>query len=330
MDNEGNFHLFENSNEESLNGNHLMKKAFKKNISNPREYISIINEKQELNDKNINDSLKTNTELLLPKSNIGFNGISKAGISDSVVNLMKESIVVNNDSHIKRPITSNIVNKKQSKQSKQNKKKPFELNQRMVNNDDQLNPQVQLSNDQVINYQNYQQRLQYIKNLQLQTPSLSQSIPYRPTQPQLTEKQMKQYIYNQQIREKMAKCQNEMLLYQLKQKQKQIEEDVINTPIFILQLKLDQTNKPKTFIIKRNDDLFISFKQYCTLHNIKDSLFHPLLIQIIIGMNKLYNLFNSNLTIENQIYFNQIKQFYFNSLCCGGKELYIYNGKINS
>lgn len=327
MDNKVNFHLFENSNQESLNGNHLMKKSFKKNMSNTREYISIINEKQELNDKNINDSLNTNTELLLPKNKIEFNALSKAGIRDSVVNLMKESIVVNNDSHIKRPITRNIVNKKKSKQ---NKKNPFESNKLMRNHDAQLNPQVQLSNDQVINYQNYQQRLQYINNLQQQTPSLSQSIPYRPTQPQLTEKQMKQYIYNQQIREKMTKCKNEMLLYQRKHSQKQIEEDVINTPIFILQLKLDQTNKPKTFIIKRNDDLFISFKQYCTLHKIKDSLFHPLLIQIIIGMNKLFNLFNSSLTIENQIYFNQIKEFYFNSLYSGGKELYIYNGNINS
>lgn len=67
------------------------------------------------------------------------------------------------------------------------------------------------------------------------------------------------------------------------------------------------------FRLGRYDDFFISFRNFCVVNNIPIYLFKPIMIHIIISMNKIYSLFNYSLNQENQLYLSRIKKIYYSN-----------------
>lgn len=333
MNNASNFHYSQTLNSYSSNCNYLIKrKTNKRSNKNKAQYSP------EHNNKTINNTFNTVTDSFLPKKTNELNQITNELIDKSFeqtkncdyvvaihsytnnnsnleINSVHDSIL-NSSNHIKCD-NRRIFSKNNNNNRVQTKKNCIKPENNSINHNEIISSAYETHQQQMF----YRNQLLYLQNrmitnhLQTQThqiciPNLYQSLFYQNTHPQIYEEQMKKYIYNQQVKEGMQKHQSEIL-----HNQKQIEEDVINTPVFILKLQIDPISQPpRTFIVKKNDDLILSLKQFCTNNKIKDYLFYPILSQIVIGMNRLYYLFNSNLNQENQIYINQIKQFYLNTL----------------
>ena len=91
---------------------------------------------------------------------------------------------------------------------------------------------------------------------------------------------------------------------------KNIKKD--NICVFEVRIRLNEDTWCN-FRLGRYDDFFISFRNFCVVNNIPIYLFKPIMIHIIISMNKIYSLFNYSLNQENQLYLSRIKKIYYSN-----------------
>ena len=68
---------------------------------------------------------------------------------------------------------------------------------------------------------------------------------------------------------------------------------ILNSNICVFEVKI-KVNEGKTFCfqIKKYDNVFITFRNFCMYNNIPPYFYKPILIQIFLAMNRTFELFN--------------------------------------
>ena len=75
---------------------------------------------------------------------------------------------------------------------------------------------------------------------------------------------------------------------------------ILNSNICVFKVKI-KVNEGKTFCfqIKKYDNVFITFRNFCMYNNIPPYFYKPILIQIFLAMNRTFELFNSDVNKSN-------------------------------
>ncbi|MCQ2818663.1 MAG: hypothetical protein MJ252_15460 [archaeon] len=130
-------------------------------------------------------------------------------------------------------------------------------------------------------------------------------------------------VYN----EMSQKAQNDY--YTLRNEMKEYKKETVpdNTEIFRIKLKLNPYEY-LTFSVGRFDNIYISFRDFCILHKIPLYLYKPLLRHIIIAMNKVFTVFNRELSQKDKITMDRIRSKYYQKNNHNSEELMKKN--INS
>lgn len=90
---------------------------------------------------------------------------------------------------------------------------------------------------------------------------------------------------------------------------------ILNSNICVFEVKI-KVNEGKTFCfqIKKYDNVFITFRNFCMYNNIPPYFYKPILIQIFLAMNRTFELFNSDVNKSNAIYISYLKNKYYQKL----------------
>ena len=90
---------------------------------------------------------------------------------------------------------------------------------------------------------------------------------------------------------------------------------ILNSNICVFEVKI-KVNEGKTFCfqIKKYDNVFITFRNFCMYNNIPPYFYKPILIQIFIAMNRTFELFNSDVNKSNAMYISYLKNKYYQKL----------------
>lgn len=86
-----------------------------------------------------------------------------------------------------------------------------------------------------------------------------------------------------------------------------------NICVFKVKIKVNE-QKTICFQIKKYDNVFITFRNFCMYNNIPPYFYKPILIQIFLAMNRTFELFNSDVNRSNAIYISDIKNQYYQKL----------------
>lgn len=104
------------------------------------------------------------------------------------------------------------------------------------------------------------------------------------------------------------------LKYLCTEKTQMIDKNIKKDNICILEVRIKLSEDTWcNFRLGRYDDFFISFRYFCVVNNIPIYLFKPIMIHIIISMNKIFSLFNYSINKENQLYLSSIKKIYYSN-----------------
>ena len=102
--------------------------------------------------------------------------------------------------------------------------------------------------------------------------------------------------------------------YLYEEKTQMINKNIKKDNICVFEVRIRLTEDTWcNFRLGRYDDFFISFRNFCVVNNIPIYLFKPIMIHIIISMNKIYSLFNYSLNQENQLYLSRIQKIYYSN-----------------
>ncbi len=90
---------------------------------------------------------------------------------------------------------------------------------------------------------------------------------------------------------------------------------ILNSNICVFEVKI-KVNEGKTFCfqIKKYDNVFITFRNFCMYNNIPPYFYKPILIQIFLAMNRTFELFNSDVNKSNAMYISYLKNKYYQKL----------------
>ena len=90
---------------------------------------------------------------------------------------------------------------------------------------------------------------------------------------------------------------------------------ILNSNICVFKVKI-KVNEGKTFCfqIKKYDNVFITFRNFCMYNNIPPYFYKPILIQIFLAMNRTFELFNSDVNKSNAMYISYLKNKYYQKL----------------
>ena len=90
---------------------------------------------------------------------------------------------------------------------------------------------------------------------------------------------------------------------------------ILNSNICVFEVKI-KVNEGKTFCfqIKKYDNVFITFRNFCMYNNIPLHIYMPILIQIFLVMNTTFELFNSHVNTSNAMYISYLKNKYYQKL----------------
>ena len=90
---------------------------------------------------------------------------------------------------------------------------------------------------------------------------------------------------------------------------------ILNSNICVFEVKI-KVNEGKTFCfqIKKYDNVFITFRNFCMYNNIPPYFYKPILIQIVLAMNRTFELFNSDVNKSNAMYISYLKNKYYQKL----------------
>ena len=79
-----------------------------------------------------------------------------------------------------------------------------------------------------------------------------------------------------------------------------------NTVVLILKVKITP-NYTAVFKVRKFDDLYVTAKIFCDIHNLGDRMVKPLIIKALYAMNTVYKIYNSNLNNENVFYLRYLQ-----------------------
>ena len=90
---------------------------------------------------------------------------------------------------------------------------------------------------------------------------------------------------------------------------------ILNSNICVFEVKI-KVNEGKTFCfqIKKYDNVFITFRNFCMYNNIPPYFYKRILIQIFLVMNTTFELFNSDVNKSNAMYISYLKNKYYQKL----------------
>ena len=105
---------------------------------------------------------------------------------------------------------------------------------------------------------------------------------------------------------------------------------ILNSNICVFKVKI-KVNEGKTFCfqIKKYDNVFITFRNFCMYNNIPPYFYKPILIQIFLAMNRTFELFNSDVNRSNAMYLLYLKNTYYQNLYTKAKMKMIKKCKHN-
>ena len=79
-----------------------------------------------------------------------------------------------------------------------------------------------------------------------------------------------------------------------------------NTVVLVLQVKIT-SNYTAVFKVRKFDDLYVTAKIFCDIHNLGDHMVKPLIIKALYAMNAVYKIYNSTLNNDNVVYLSYLK-----------------------
>ena len=90
---------------------------------------------------------------------------------------------------------------------------------------------------------------------------------------------------------------------------------ILNSNICVFEVKI-KVNEGKTFCfqIKKYDNVFITFRNFCMYNNIPPYFYKPILSQSFLAMNRTFELFNSDVNKSNAMYISYLKNKYYQKL----------------
>lgn len=90
---------------------------------------------------------------------------------------------------------------------------------------------------------------------------------------------------------------------------------ILNSNICVFEVKIEVSGgKTFCFQIKKYDNVFITFRNFCMYNNIPPYFYKPILIQIFLAMNRTFELFNSDVNKSNAMYISYLKNKYYQKL----------------
>ena len=101
-----------------------------------------------------------------------------------------------------------------------------------------------------------------------------------------------------------------------------------NICVFEVKIKVHE-GKTICFQIKKYDNVFITFRNFCFCNNIPPYFYKPILIQIFLAMNRTFELFNSDVNRSNAMYLLYLKNTYYQNLYSKAKKKMIKKCKHN-
>ena len=85
-----------------------------------------------------------------------------------------------------------------------------------------------------------------------------------------------------------------------------------NTEILNVSVQITK-NKKAIFKLRRFDDLFLTVKLFCEIHQIEEKLMKPIIITILCTLNSIYQIYNFNLDTKSIQRLQRIKSFINNT-----------------
>jgi hypothetical protein len=79
-----------------------------------------------------------------------------------------------------------------------------------------------------------------------------------------------------------------------------------NTVVLVLKVKIT-LNYTAVFKVRKFDDLYVTAKIFCDIHNLGDHMVKPLIIKALYAMNAVYKIYNSTLNNDNVDYLSYLK-----------------------
>ena len=73
---------------------------------------------------------------------------------------------------------------------------------------------------------------------------------------------------------------------------------VENTEILKIKVKIEK-DKYLLFKLRRFDDLFLTVKLFCEINNINEKLMKPIITMVLCGLNSIYQIYNTQLEMDN-------------------------------